>query len=114
MTTVYKIMGRTEWNLALSAGVFTGSAVDLADGYIHLSGADTAQETARLYFSGRDDLVLVAAPAEALGGALKWEASRGGVLFPHLYGPLPTALASEVRPIPLGDDGTPNLGPLSP
>lgn len=113
MTTIYKILGQAEWDQAVAAGAFSGSAIDLADGYIHLSGAATAQETARLYFSGRDDLVLVAIPAEALGEALKWEASRGGTLFPHLYGALPVALAGEVRRIALTADGTPDLGLLA-
>lgn len=114
MTTLYKILGQAEWDRAVAAGVFNGSDLDLADGYIHLSGADTAQETARLYFSGRGDLVLVAVEAEVLGEALKWEASRGGTLFPHLYGALPIALAGAVRPIPLSADGTPALGTLAP
>lgn len=114
MTTVYKIVGRAEWDDAVAAGGFVGSDVDRRDGYIHLSGPDTAQETARLYFSGRDDLVLVAIPAAVLGPALRWEASRGGALFPHLYGVLDVALAAEVRSVPLGADGTPQLGSLRP
>jgi len=114
MTTVYKILGKAEWAAAEAAGAFTGSGVDLQDGYIHLSGADTAQETARLYFSGRDDLVLVSVPAAALGPALKWEASRGGALFPHLYGPLDVTLVGAVRAAPLGPDGAPQLGSLEP
>jgi len=114
MTTVYKILGEAEWAAAESAGVFAGSAIDLQDGYIHLSGPDTAQETARLYFSGRDDLVVLSVPAAALGPALKWEASRGGTLFPHLYGSLDVTLVSAVRAAPLAADGTPQLGSLEP
>jgi uncharacterized protein (DUF952 family) len=112
MTRVYKIMSQDEWASALAADSFAGSAVDLRDGFIHLSAADQAAETARRHFAGRDDLVLVAYAAEALGAALKWEPSRGGALFPHLYGPLPTAASLEVRRLPLGPDGAPQIGIL--
>jgi uncharacterized protein (DUF952 family) len=114
VSRVYKLLDRTEWEEAQAAGVFTGSGIDLADGYIHLSSAAQAQETARLHFRGRENLVLVAVEAEALGDALKWEASRGGDLFPHLYGALATRLAGEVRDIALGPDGAPDLGTLQP
>ncbi len=114
MTRVYKILGRAEWARAEAAGVFTGSPVDVRDGYIHLSAAAQAPETARLHFGGRDDLVLVGMEADALGEALKWEASRGGALFPHLFAPLKTSLVDEVRDIPLDLDGVPQLGTLAP
>ena len=109
MTRVYKILKRAEWDAAVRAGRFEGAAIDLADGYIHLSAAAQAQETARLHFRGQTDLVLVALPAAALGAALRWEASRGGALFPHLYGPLDPALAVEVRPLALDGQGVPQL-----
>jgi uncharacterized protein (DUF952 family) len=114
MTRVYKIMSQDEWASAMVAGTFDGSAVDRAEGFIHLSAADQVTETARRHFAGRDDLVLVAFEAEDLGEALKWEPSRGGALFPHLYGPLPTAASLEVRYLPLGADGAPDPGPLRP
>jgi uncharacterized protein (DUF952 family) len=114
VTRVYKLLDRAEWDAAQVTGVFTGSSIDLADGYIHLSSATQAQETARLHFHGRETLVLVAVEAESLGEALKWEASRGGDLFPHLYGPLATRLAVEVRDIAVGPDGSPDLGILQP
>jgi uncharacterized protein (DUF952 family) len=110
MTRVYKIMGQDDWGSALATGVFTGSAVDVRDGFIHLSTADQAQETARRHFAGRDDLVLVAYEAATLGEALTWEPSRGGALFPHLYGPLPTAASLDVRRLLLGADGAPEIG----
>ncbi len=113
MTLIYKILSRAEWEAAEAAGEFKGSAVDHADGFIHLSGADQAQETAAKYFVGQADLVLLGVEAEALGEALKWEASRGGALFPHLYRPL---LAGEVvtqQSLELDDDGVPLLGVLS-
>ena len=114
MTRVYKILSGAEWDEAAAKGRFDGSADDLRDGFVHLSAADQAAETARRYFSGRHDLVLAAFEAAALGPALKWEPSRGGALFPHLYAPLPTAAAVEVRPLALGPDGAPDLGFLPP
>ena len=86
MTLIFKIAGAAEWRDAEAAGVFTGAAVDRADGYIHFSTAPQAAETAAKWFAGRDDLVLAAVEAEALGPALRWETARGGALFPHLYG----------------------------
>lgn len=112
MTRVYKIMSQDDWATALGGGQFAGSAVDLADGYIHLSAADQAQETARRHFAGRADLVLVAYDGEALGPDLRWEPSRGGALFPHLYGPLPTAASIEARALTLDADGVPQIGSL--
>ena len=114
MTRIYKILSGADWAAALEAGAFAGSADDRHDGFIHLSAADQTAETARKYFAGRDDLVLAVFEAEALGPALRWEPSRGGALFPHLYAPLPTAAAVEVRKMSLGPDGVPDTGPLRP
>jgi uncharacterized protein (DUF952 family) len=100
MSLVYKILPRSEWEAAAARGVFEGSGIDLKDGYIHFSTAEQAAETLRLHFAGRTGLVMVAVEAEALGADLKWEPSRGGQLFPHLYAPLPTARAAAVEPIP--------------
>jgi uncharacterized protein (DUF952 family) len=111
---IYKILKRAEWEAAVRAGRFDGAAIDLADGYIHLSTAAQAQETARRYFAGQADLVLVRLDTEALGVAIRWEPSRGGDLFPHLYAPLDCALAEAVSPIALDGDGTPRLGDLPP
>lgn len=97
---VYKILGAEEWAAARAAGVFLGAAVDHADGFIHLSGADQVAGTLALHFAGRDDLVLAGFDAAALGDALRWEASRGGALFPHLYGPLDLAHLSSATPLP--------------
>ena len=112
MSLIFKLLTAPEWQAALSAGVFAGSAVDLADGYIHFSTAAQAPETARRYFCGLTDILLVALEADTLGEALVWEPSRGGDLFPHLYGPLDPALAVWVRPAPLDDQGLPILGDL--
>jgi uncharacterized protein (DUF952 family) len=105
MTLIYKIVGAEEWRGAEATGVFTGASVDRADGYIHFSKAKQAPETAAKWFAGRDDLVLAAVDADALGPALRWEPSRGGDLFPHLYAPLPLAAVRWTRALPLGDDG---------
>jgi uncharacterized protein (DUF952 family) len=105
MTLVYKICPRTLWAEAEREGVFRGAPVDRADGYIHFSTAEQVLETAAKHFAGADDLVLVAVEADKLGPPLKWEPSRGGALFPHLYGELPLAAAQWVKPLPLGPDG---------
>jgi uncharacterized protein (DUF952 family)/uncharacterized protein with HEPN domain len=110
---IYKICSRAEWDAAERAGAFTGSAVDIKDGYIHFSTAEQAVETAAKHFAGAADLVLVRVEAEALGSALRWEPSRGGALFPHLYAPLPVALATWVKPLPLGPDGAHAFPPLA-
>ena len=84
MGRIYKILSRAEWAQAQAAGVFAGSAVDHADGFIHFSTAAQAPETARRHFAGQSDLVVLAIEADDLGAALVWEPSRGGDLFPHL------------------------------
>jgi len=86
--------------------------VDLTDGYIHFSTAAQAAETARKHFSGQADLVVLTLEAEALGEHLKWEPSRGGDLFPHLYVPLELDQVIAVSEAPLGDDNVPRLGAL--
>ena len=105
MTALYKICTRAEWSAAAEIGVFTGSAVDRADGFIHLSGRDQVEETARRHFAGRDDLVRVVVDAATLGAALRWEPSRAGALFPHLYGDLPVGAVATVVALPVGADG---------
>lgn len=110
---IYKILPRWEWDAALAARRFDGSAVDRADGFIHFSTAEQAQETARRHFAGQDDLLVLAVEATDLGHALQWERSRGGALFPHLYAHLDTALVREVCEAPLGEDGVPALGDLA-
>lgn len=105
MATIYKIAPRALWQAAEKAGVFTGAPVDLADGFIHFSTAAQVRETAAKHFAGQDDLLLVAIEAERLGDALKYEISRGGDLFPHLYGDLPLSAVRWVKPLPLRADG---------
>lgn len=105
-TVAYKLVNRAEWEAAVAAGPYGGSAVDLADGYIHLSGADTVEETARKYFAGQDDLLLLIVDLAALGDAVVWEPSRGGALFPHIYGPLPITAVSQRRALGVDAAGT--------
>jgi uncharacterized protein (DUF952 family) len=102
---IYKILTAAEWQAAERTGVFKGAGIDIADGFIHFSTASQAEETAAKHFGGQCDLVLVAVDAEKLGTAVKWEVSRGGQLFPHLYGTLKTADAAWAKPLPLGGDG---------
>jgi len=103
--TIYKICDVAVWQLAERTGEFAGAPVDLADGYIHFSAAEQLEETAAKHFAGRHDLVLVAVIADALGSALKWEPSRDGALFPHLYGKLPLPAVRWTKPLPLDPDG---------
>jgi uncharacterized protein (DUF952 family) len=105
MSVIYKISPAAPWRAARQAGLFTGAPVDLADGYIHFSTGTQARETAAKHFAGQADLLLIAVDAAALGEALRWEPSRGGALFPHLYGPLPMSAVLWEKPLPLGDGG---------
>lgn len=104
-SVVYKIVPAALWRAAIAEGAFRGAPVDHRDGYIHLSTAAQVRETAARHFAGLDDLLLVAVDAAALGTALVYEPSRGGALFPHLYGDLPVAAATAATPLPLGPDG---------
>jgi len=112
LTIIYKICPAALWREAERSGVFRGSEVDLRDGFIHFSTAAQAAETAAKHFAGQHHLVLVHVDAAKLGDKLKWEPSRGGALFPHLYGELDLAAVSRVEPLPLGPDGTHKLPPL--
>lgn len=109
---IFKIAGAREWREAQAAGAFEGAAVDKADGYIHFSTARQARETAAKWFAHRADLVLGAIEAQRLGADLRWEASRGGDLFPHLYGRLEMSAVKWSRPLPLGADGRHVFGDL--
>lgn len=99
---IYKLLHRDEWRSARAAGEFRGSAVDLADGYVHFSTAEQVVETAARHFAGRRGLMLLAIDATRLGEDLRWEPSRGGALFPHLYASLP--LHAVVGEAELPDD----------
>lgn len=102
---IYKILRADEWAALEAQGETSGAPVDVADGYIHFSTAAQATETAAKHFAGAEGLMLLAYDSEALGPALKWEPSRGGALFPHLYAPLPLAGLLWAKPLPLGPAG---------
>lgn len=102
---VYKILGPADWAEAQRAGVIAGSALDRADGYIHLSTATQTPETLARHFTRADGLVLAAYDGDALGDALKWEPSRGGALFPHFYGTLNLADALWSAPLAIDAAG---------
>lgn len=106
---IYKILPRAEWTAAVAASRFEGSAVDHQDGYIHFSTAAQSAETARKYFLGQRDLVVLEVEGDTLGEALKWEPSRGGDLFPHLYAALAVGDVLAVREAPLRPDGVPRV-----
>jgi uncharacterized protein (DUF952 family) len=114
MTLVYKIVPAAMWREAEAVGVFAGASIDLSDGFIHFSTAEQTRETAAKHFRGQADLLLVAVAAEPFGAAMKWEVSRGGALFPHLYAPLPTSSAVSVAPIPMAADGSHDFAGLLP
>ncbi len=103
---IYKILPRGEWEAAEAAGRFRGSGIDLQDGYIHLSTRQQVVETAERYFRGQRGLLLLAVAADRLGDALRYEPSRNGQLFPHVYGELPVDAVARVHPLELNDDET--------
>jgi uncharacterized protein (DUF952 family) len=105
MPIIYKICPRALWQEAERASRFDGAPIDLADGFIHFSTAGQVKETAAKHFASQDDLLLVAVDDGRLGAALKYEVSRGGALFPHLYAPLDLATVLWVKPLPLGPSG---------
>ena len=100
MRILYKILPADKWDAAQAIGLFTGSAVDIKDGFIHLSTAEQMRETAARHFAGQDGLMLVGFREADLPN-LKWEPSRDGDLFPHVYGAIATALAVSQDPLPL-------------
>ena len=112
MQTLYKICPAALWQEAQRTGVFRGSEVDRRDSFIHFSTAAQITETAAKHFAGQSDLLLIGVDADMLGGALKWEPSRGGALFPHLYGALTLEAVKHVDPLPLGPDGGHVFPPL--
>lgn len=97
---IYKVLPAAEWSVAVNQGTYPGSAVDRRDGFIHFSAAGQAAETAAIHFSGQTGLVLLTVDPELLGGELRWEVSRGGSRFPHLYGELPVAAVVAADPLP--------------
>lgn len=105
MSIIYKICPIHLWREAEAAGLFKGAPVDIQDGYLHFSTAEQVRETAAKHFAGQSDLLLIAIDADSLGNALRFEPSRGGALFPHLYAPLDLSAVVWLKPLPLGPDG---------
>ncbi len=105
MAIIYKICERAEWHAAERAGIYRGSDVDVRDGFIHISTAAQVSGTAEKHFAGQTELVLVAVDADALGPALKWERSRGGDLFPHVYAALPLDAVRWAKVLPDEENG---------
>lgn len=98
---IYKIFRGDEWAALRRDGQTAGAPIDLADGYVHLSTAEQAPETAAKYFADAEGLMLIAVDAEAAGSALKWEPSRGGALFPHLYREMRMEDVVWAQPLPI-------------
>ena len=105
----YKIETRSAWAKAQSAGVYTGSALDVTDGFIHLSARNQVRATLTMWFKDQPDLILATIGLTQLGDTVVWEASRGGALFPHIYGPIPMSVVQEVIDLPLLGDGSHDL-----
>lgn len=106
MRTIYKICPASSWREAERQGTYRGSADDARDGFIHFSTAKQVAETVRKHYAGQIGLFLVAVDADALGDALRWEPSRGGDLFPHLYGELDLGAVIEVMDLRARSDGS--------
>ena len=102
---IFKICADFEWEESKKSGIYLGSEDDLRDGFVHFSTSEQLDETAAKHFAGRKDLLLICYMPERIGSSLRWEPSRGGALFPHVYGPLNTGDAHWVKPLPLGPDG---------
>jgi uncharacterized protein (DUF952 family) len=109
---IFHMCLRQEWELAVQSGAYTGSSQDRADGFIHFSTAGQLPQSARRHRAGQVGLVLLAVDPQVLGEALRWEPSRQGALFPHLYGTLPLSAVRSVHDMPLDADGVPLLPPL--
>ena len=112
--TIYKITPASAWREAERQGVYKGSADDLRDGYIHFSTASQVAETARKHYFGQTGLFLIAIDADALGDALRWEASRNDELFPHLYGELDLGAVTAILDMRARSDGTHDIPELIP
>jgi uncharacterized protein (DUF952 family) len=109
---IYHMCPAETWQAAARAGIYRGTADDLRDGFIHFSTADQIAESARRHRAGQSGLMLISVESTRLGDRVKWEKSRGGDLFPHLYGALDPAEVTSVRPLPLGPDGEHLFPPL--
>jgi uncharacterized protein (DUF952 family) len=103
--TIYRLLSQVAWQQAQVAGAFLGSEHDRRDGFIHFSTAAQVAETAARHYAGLADLLLLGVSVDALGADLRWEPSRGGALFPHLYGSLPLSAVTSIDPLELAGNG---------
>lgn len=108
--TLFKVVPRELWETVEADGEFTGSPIDVQDGFIHLSSAEQVRETVAKHFAGQDDLLIISVRESAID-QLRWEPSRGGAMFPHVYGPLTVQSVERVDPLPLGADGVHQFPP---
>lgn len=104
--TIYKVIDKDDWAAAKAVGEFAGAAIDIKDGYIHLSTADQVVETVKKHFGGQDNLLLLSVATAGMGDDLKWETSRNDQLFPHLYRPLVVADVTAEEALLINDDGS--------
>ncbi len=102
---IYHLAAASAWEAATGAGAYSGAEEDRADGFLHFSTKEQIAESAARHKAGRTDLVLLAVDVASLGDALKWEPSRGGALFPHLYGDVPLSAVRAAVPLKVGPDG---------
>ena len=109
---IFHLCRKDEWEDARSRGAYAGSSQDRQDGFIHFSTAEQLPGSARKHRAGQPDIVLLAVDPAPLGDALEWEPSRSGILFPHLYGPLPVSAVRWAKDLSLGADGIHILPPL--
>lgn len=113
MSTIYKVCSASAWREAERQGAYCGSADDRRDGFIHFSTASQVAGTVAKHFAGQTGLFLIAVDADVLGDALRWEPSRGGELFPHLYGELDTGAVTEIRDLRARSDGSHDVPELA-
>ena len=109
MALIFKILDASLWQIAYAKSVFDGAGIDLKDGYIHFSTRDQLRETARLHFSAQENLMLFAIDETTVAQKIRWEPSRGGKLFPHVYGTI--ALGDIIWAKPLPWNGTEHVFP---
>ena len=102
---IYKILRSDEWAALQADGETAGAPIDVTDGYVHFSTSEQVRETAAKHFAGDEGLMLLAYNEEQMDGDLRWEESRGGALFPHLYGPLRLADLIWAKPLPMAGNG---------
>ena len=102
---IYKILRSDEWAKLQAVGETAGAPIDIEDGFVHFSTSEQVRDTATRHFAGAEGLMLLAYDEAAMAGDLRWEPSRGGALFPHLYGPLRLADVVWAKPLPMAGNG---------